>query len=178
LLSAPSRERIHATATFTLIFLFAVTSVDFIVAGGAEFGSLRSPESRSLLEASQHSAPERSALEASAAPADQSMPTAVAPALADVTEANVLPVSQSFEATPIDSTDFAPASLQAAEQLLTPIAASLMETSEPSETSLIGEPTGPTAVAVAPSEPGRPRKAPADSFGPRAKTQSPAASSQ
>jgi hypothetical protein len=37
LLSARGRERTHATAVFTLIFAFAVTSVDFLVTGGPDW---------------------------------------------------------------------------------------------------------------------------------------------
>lgn len=36
LLSPVGRERVHATAVFTLIFAFGVTSVDFLLTGGPE----------------------------------------------------------------------------------------------------------------------------------------------
>jgi len=38
LLSRRGRERVHATAVFTLIFAFLVSSVDFLIAGGPDFG--------------------------------------------------------------------------------------------------------------------------------------------
>lgn len=37
LLSPSGRERVHATAVFTLIFAFGVTSVDYLLSGGPEF---------------------------------------------------------------------------------------------------------------------------------------------
>jgi len=96
LLSASGRERIHATATFALIFLFAVTSVDFLINGGPEFGApARAAPSTPAIQAASSSSPsvDRAVTE-EAAP---SRPAVLSPRLASTAEASVVPVSQSFD---------------------------------------------------------------------------------
>jgi hypothetical protein len=95
LLSPSGRERIHATATFSLIFLFAVTSVDFLISGGPEFGApARAAQPQRLVRVSP--AP-TTAAEVNRAP-DASVPTALSPSLEDARAANVVAVSQTFTA--------------------------------------------------------------------------------
>jgi hypothetical protein len=94
LLSPSGRERIHAAATFALIFLFAVSSVDFLIAGGAEFGAPARAEPRQIV--AQAAPQNRDHTQTPAAPSDVVMPTEVAAPLADATEASVTPVSQTF----------------------------------------------------------------------------------
>jgi hypothetical protein len=93
LLNASARERIHATATFALIFAFAVTSVDFMIAGGGEFGSpARAAQPRTILAAGNRTPP------APQPRVEQPMATELASTLADAREANVIAVSQNFGA--------------------------------------------------------------------------------
>lgn len=96
LLSAAWRERIHATATFSLIFLFAVSSVDFLVNGAIEFGTpAQAQPQRVVLRAAYDAA--RAETEApQVSEAAEAAPTALSPALAEAHGANVTLVSQSF----------------------------------------------------------------------------------
>jgi hypothetical protein len=90
LLSPVGRERVHATATFSLIFLFAVTSIDFLITGGAEFAApARAAQRPSLVQVAYTPAPVRA----------EETPTEIAAPLADATEANVTAVSQNFFAS-------------------------------------------------------------------------------
>lgn len=94
LLSASGRERIHAITTFALIFLFAVTSVDFLISGGPEFGApARSERPAAVVQAAPSAAPEPAAERADA----DVVPTEVASSLAETRAASVVAVSQSFE---------------------------------------------------------------------------------
>jgi len=127
MLSGKSREFIHATATFVLIFLFAITSVDFLIGGGPDFGS----------PARREAGPVRMvridppAAVAAASAADDSMPTEVSPALASSRAASVLPVSQSFAPPPIRRmrASEAPAEANPASETLADGAAPAAETS-------------------------------------------------
>jgi hypothetical protein len=121
LLSASGRERIHASATFALIFLFAVTSVDFLINGGPEFGSpARAAQPQHILRAAVSPAP--MAGETVAEP----VPTALASTLADVREARVTSVSQSFEPPPVARPELAALSAD-----LTPLDAGAADLSQP-----------------------------------------------
>ena len=145
LLSAAGRERVHAIATFSLIFLFAVTSVDFLIAGGAEFGSpARAAQPRAVY----------------AAPAEHSVlpplpddfvaaPTALAASLSTARHANVIAVSQSFET---------PRTNASANQDPTPAHA----TEAGADPTLAGEtePAGEPAPGATASEPARKRVKP------------------
>lgn len=93
LLNASARERIHASATFSLIILFAVTSLDFLIAGGPEFGA-----------PARAAQPARHIVWADApAPAGVSdaraedVPTALAAPMAETRAARIVAVSQNFE---------------------------------------------------------------------------------
>ena len=94
LLSAPARERLHATATFSLIFLLAITSVDFLISGGPEFGS-PARAAPAPMQAS-NSAP----LSQTPVMFEASPPTQLAPELAETTSATVVELSQRFEPRP------------------------------------------------------------------------------
>jgi hypothetical protein len=96
LLNPVGRDRIHATATFALILLFAVTSVDFLISGGPEFGApARAAPQQRLVRAS----PPPSAVDAAEpAVADEPAPTALSSALEEAREANVVALSQAFAA--------------------------------------------------------------------------------
>lgn len=133
LLSPSGRERIHATTTFALIFMLAVTSVDFLI-GGAEFGSpARAAQPRSVIHASIINGPERSvAAEPSIRAAE---PVAqVASAFAGVSEANVVAVSQTF-----------------ALPALAPVSA--LETPASGELVLLSTPIDAVLAGAAPEEP-------------------------
>lgn len=94
LLSPSGRERVHAVSTFALIFMFAVTSVDFLIGGGPDFGTPAQAAPRPQLVRVEPG----SAL-AQAAPAprtEEFIPTEVSATFADATGASVIPVSQSF----------------------------------------------------------------------------------
>ncbi len=104
LLSPFHRERIYATTTFALIFLFAVTSVDFLISGGPEFGApARAVTEPRVVYAASDEAPAIAA------------PVAITSARAEESDANVVAVSQSFAAPPIEpaapgpAASFAPA---------------------------------------------------------------------
>lgn len=88
LLNARARERIHATATFALIFAFAVSSVDFLITGGGEFGA--------PARAAQPQRPAYTVSRTEPALRAEAMPTALSPDLADATEVSVIAVSQNF----------------------------------------------------------------------------------
>ena len=94
LLNPVGRDRIHAIATFALIFLFAVTSVDFLISGGPEFGApTRAAPQQRLVRVSP------SAVDVAApAVADEPAPTALSSALEEAREANVVALSQAFAA--------------------------------------------------------------------------------
>lgn len=94
LLSAAWRERLHATATFSLIFLLAITSVDFLISGGPEFGST-ARAAAAPIQAS-NSAP----LSQTPVMFEASPPTELAPELAETTSATVVELSQRFEPLP------------------------------------------------------------------------------
>jgi hypothetical protein len=113
LLNPVRRDRIHATATFALIFLFAVASVDFLISGGPEFGApARAAPQQRLVRVS----PPPSAVDV-AAPvvADEPAPTALSSALEEAREANVVALSQAFVAAApeISSETEAPAAVTA-----------------------------------------------------------------
>lgn len=95
LLSAPWRERLHATATFSLIFLLAITSVDFLISGGPEFGS--SARAAAAPIQASNSAP----LSETPVMFEASPPTELAPELAETTSATVVELSQRFEHRPV-----------------------------------------------------------------------------
>jgi hypothetical protein len=103
LLNPVGRDRIHATATFALIFLFAVTSVDFLISGGPEFGApARAAQQQRLVRAS----PPPSAVDVAAPDiADEPAPTALSSALEEAREANVVALSQAFAAPPETSSE-------------------------------------------------------------------------
>jgi hypothetical protein len=131
LLSAPWRERLHAAATFALIFLLAVTSVDFLISGGPEFGA-PARIATAPVQAS-NSAP----LSQTPVMFEASPPTEVAPELAETTAATVVELSQRFEPRPAAAPPTAMA--EAAN-----------------EGSLAGE--APAAAPAEASEPATPRK--------------------
>ena len=83
LLSSAWRERIHASATFAMIFAFAVTSLDFMISGGFDFGA-RAAQPQSQIHASMNAAVER----------NRHANAEIAPAMAR--DANVVQVSQTF----------------------------------------------------------------------------------
>jgi hypothetical protein len=131
LLSPSGRERIHASATFALIFLFAVSSVDFLIAGGAEFGAPARAAPRQLVVQSAPQTRERA--ETPAARNHEATPTEIAAPLAEATQANVIPVGQSFFA-PLSETASAPVG-----GALVSIGAHQSEASRPGDATLIGE---------------------------------------
>lgn len=94
LLSAAGRERIHAVTVFTLIFAFAVTSIDFLVTGGPDFsgGAPRPQQFASAAAASP--------ISTTVTPAPE--PVSIAPAPAAQTEEAVIetaaPVAAALEA--------------------------------------------------------------------------------
>jgi hypothetical protein len=96
LLSASGRERIHASAVFALIFMFAITSVDFLLSGAIEFGTparAQSPSSYVLLE--------RDTTQPASEPADEAEEQAEVPTTrVGAAEASVVAVSYTFS-TPI-----------------------------------------------------------------------------
>ncbi len=148
LLTPSGRERIHATATFALIFMLAVTSVDFLI-GGAEFGApARAAQPRAVVHASIINGPERDA--AAALPVAPHEPGAeIASALADASEANVVAVSQTF-ALP---------ALAPVSALETPASAGLVQLSAPVDAVLAGAaPLEPEFTAAASEPPASPRK--------------------
>ncbi len=138
LLNAASRERIHAAATFTLIFLFAVASVDFLIAGGPEFGV---PARAERPQQATYAAPPAPARETTVLRANPDESAELAPALAAATDANVIALSQTFDL---------PANAPAQ-----PVAADLSAPSGTHNASLAGDSPAET-VAVA--EPASPRK--------------------
>ena len=97
LLSPTGRERVHASATFALILLFAVTSIDVLITGGPEFGApARAAQPQRVLRAVVETAP----VEVAAAPeesAEEPRPTALSSALTESHDANVIAVSQNFQ---------------------------------------------------------------------------------
>lgn len=131
LLSAPWRERLHATATFSLIFLLAITSVDFLISGGPEFGA--SARAAAAPMQASNSAP----LSPTPVMFEASPPTEVAPELAETTAATVVELSQRFEPQPAAAP---PAAVAVAEN----------------EGSLAGE--APAAAPAEAAEPAAPRK--------------------
>lgn len=108
LLSPAGRERVHAISTFALIFAFAITSVDFLIAGGGEFGS---PARAARPQAPVYASVDRTPGPAVDVQVEEEIPTELAPALSEVTEANVIEVSQSFDAPTLRSERTAPARL-------------------------------------------------------------------
>lgn len=153
LLSPSGRERIHATATFALIFLFAVSAVDFLIAGGAEFGTpARAAPRQVMVEA----APQISGRgDRPAAAVDEAAPIEIATPLADVTQASVTPVSQSLF-VPLSAT---PATAPTGE--LVSLGGDEPDASQPRAALLAGEvANGQDAAQSAPrkAEPGAPRR--------------------
>jgi hypothetical protein len=145
LLSPSGRERVHATATFALIFLFAVSSVDFLIAGGAEFGAPARAAPRQILV---QSAPQtRDRAEVPAARDEEATPTEIAAPLAEATQTSVTPVSQSFFA-PLSETASAPAG-----GVLVSLDAHQREASPPGDAALVGE-----TAEQSGAEPSRPQK--------------------
>jgi len=101
LLSAPARERLHAGATFALIFAFAIASVDFLVAaGGFDFGATARAEPASAVHASLNATVERNRRAPRAAPVEAAQPVhaSLSPELAEAHQATVLEVSQRLDA--------------------------------------------------------------------------------
>jgi hypothetical protein len=144
LLSPSSRERIHATATFALIFLFAVSSLDFLIAGGAEFGAPSRAAPRQFVAQAQPQ--NRVRAETPAVRNDEAIPTEIAAPLAEAAQASVTAVSQSFFA-PLSET---PASAPVA---LVSLGAEQSDSSQASGPPLIGE-----SAEQAGAEPPAPRK--------------------
>jgi hypothetical protein len=132
LLSPSGRERIHATATFALIFLFAVSSVDFLIAGGAEFGAPTRAAPRQIVAEAPPQTRDRAGTPA--VRNDEAPPTEIAAPLAETTEASVTAVSQTF---------FAPLSQTAASApvggALVSLGADESDASQPGDLPLIGE---------------------------------------
>jgi hypothetical protein len=154
LLSPAGRDRIHAAATFALIFLFAVSSVDFLIAGGAEFGApARAAPLRTQTYASTSAPVSRTPAPVEPAPAEIAATPAeaaeIAATLAEATEGSVTPTSQNFFA-PLSET---PASMHAAGVLVS-ISVPQVDASEPGDARLIGETTEDVAA-----EPAQPLKA-------------------
>ena len=149
LLSPSGRDRIHAAATFALIFLFAVSSVDFLIAGGGEFGTPARTAPQIVAEAQT-----RVRAEAPAVRSDVAIPTEIAAPLADATEASVTAVSQSFFA-PLPET---PASEPAGA--LVSLGVGESNVSQPGEAPLVGEVAVEDAAQATPrkAEPGAPRR--------------------
>ena len=132
LLSPSGRERVHATATFALIFLFAVSSVDFLIAGGAEFGApARAATRQIVVEAAPQT---RARAETPAVRADEATPTEIAAPLAEATQASVTLVSQSFFAPLAETSASAPAG-----GVLVSLGASQSDASQPGDATLTGE---------------------------------------
>ena len=146
LLSPSGRERIHAATTFAFIFLFAISSVDFLIAGGAEFGAPARAATRQIVAQAALQNPDR----AVTAPVrtEEATPTEIAAPLAATTEASVTPVSQSFF-VPLSAT---PASEPAGA--LVSLGADEPNASHLGDAPLIGEAVEQVAADVA-----RPRKA-------------------
>ncbi len=90
LLSRSGRERVHASATFALIFAFAVSSVDFLLTGGFDFGP-PAAHAQSTAHASLIAPTQRTPAPIQVA--------GLAPELAQATEANVTEISQNFDAS-------------------------------------------------------------------------------
>ena len=153
LLSPSGRERVHATTTFALIFLFAVSSVDFLIAGGAEFGAPARAAPRQIVA---EAAPlTRARAETPAVRDAEATPTEIAAPLAEATEASVTPVSLSFF-VPLSQT---PASAPAGA--LVSIGADESNASPAGDASLVGEVAeDQDAAQPAPrkAEPGAPRR--------------------
>lgn len=147
LLSPAGRERVHASATFALIFLFAVTSVDFLLSGGPEFGApARAAQPQRVLHAVVQAAPtEVAAAAEQSAPAPA--PTALSSAMMETRGANIIAVSQTFQAQ---------AEQRPLAQAPAATSASIVEASQPSDL-LAGE-TADAADATAPAAPAQPRK--------------------
>ncbi len=162
LLSPSGRERIHAAATFALIFLFAVSSVDFLVAGGGEFGTpARAAPLRTQTYASTSAPVSRTPAPVDRAPADIAAGPVEAPeiaaTLAEATQGRVTPTSQSLFTRLSDMPVSVPAS-----GALVEISAPQVDTNQPGEAPLIGE-TTTEAVAAEPvqarkAEPRAPRR--------------------
>lgn len=151
LLSPSGPERIHAATTFALIFLFAVSSVDFLIAGGGEFGTpARAAPLRAPAYVSNTAPASRTP-----APVEPAAPTEIAATLAEATEGNVTPTSQSFFA-PLSET---PASAPAGGVLVS-ISAPEGDASQP-DAPLIGETAvenGAGSVQPRKAEPAMPRR--------------------
>lgn len=148
LLSPSGRERIHATATFAFIFLFAVSSVDFLIAGGAEFGTpARAAPRQMMVEAAPPSVAraERSAVQG------QATPTEIAAPLAEATEASVTPVSQSLF-VPLSAT-----SASAPTGELVSLGVDEPDASRPAEAPLVGEAAADQDVAQSAPRKAEPR---------------------
>jgi hypothetical protein len=103
LLNASWRKRIHIGATYALIFAFALTSLDFLVGGGFDFGEPRAAEPRSAVHASLNAAIDRNRditrifrTERRAIAADEA-PAVLSPALAEATQGTVTEVSQRLD---------------------------------------------------------------------------------
>jgi hypothetical protein len=111
LLSPAGRERIHAIATFSLIFLFAVASVDFLISGGPEFGAPAREAQPQPQRMVRVWAPPSAGVSAAPTTIDEAVPTALSPSLADAREANVIALSQNF-AAPVASVE-RPAAIEA-----------------------------------------------------------------
>lgn len=145
LLSPAGRERIHATATFALIFLFAVSSVDFLIAGGAEFGAPARAAPRQILVQAAPQTRERA--ETLADGEGEALPIEIAAPLVEATQASVTPVSQSYFA-PLSETASAPAG-----GVLISLDAQQSDASQPGGATLVGETADQSGA-----EPARPQK--------------------
>lgn len=104
LLSPVGRERVHASATFALIFLFALTSVDYLLSGGPEFNApARASQPERVLRAVYEAAPAELAAAPEAAPAavqQEETATALSPRMSEARGASVILVSQTFQPEP------------------------------------------------------------------------------
>jgi hypothetical protein len=150
LLSPSGRERIHAATTFALIFLFAVSSVDFLIAGGAEFGApARAATRQIVVEAAPLT---RARAETPAVRDDEATPTEIAAPLADATEANVTPVSQSFFVPLSETLASAPAGA------LVSLDVDESNASQAGDAPLVGEDQDVAQPEPRKAEPGAPRR--------------------
>jgi hypothetical protein len=106
LLSAKGRERVHAVSVFALIFAFAVSSVDLLIAGGPELVSsaraatMNAPRMDLIAATSSGRSAEQielAMLDETAAAAPEEV-VALAPAV--VPRGEIIPVSDLADATP------------------------------------------------------------------------------